>query len=176
MLAVADSTGSVMGRVVQRAGMGLLLVGAFSLPYTAKPLDTLPKPPSRHGFTICSEVLAAPSTTMRADLREIMWQPNLVYGWKMVANPNLANGPHNPRRRSLGLRNSGSPYNRLYNGFVFRAGCSTNVPVWPNGPTILAMCDRFAGGILCCDTYRDGAFLRLAGCCTSSPCNLRLSW
>lgn len=57
------------------------------------------------------------------DIAEAMDDPSAVSGWDQLQNPNLPEGPNNPRKHWLSMLDLNKPYNRLFNGLRFKVGC-----------------------------------------------------
>ncbi len=49
--------------------------------------------------------------------------PEQVFGWEMLANPNLPPSPVNPPRRRLSLRTISKPYSAEGNPLIYKVGC-----------------------------------------------------
>lgn len=59
-----------------------------------------------------------------AVLNQALSNPYGIQGYGERQFPNLPAGPQNPRRRHLQLRNPGLAWDMLFNGLIYRAGCS----------------------------------------------------
>ena len=57
------------------------------------------------------------------DIDEAMDDPSAISGWDQLRNPNLPEGPDNPRKHWLSMLDLNKPYHRLFNGLRFKAGC-----------------------------------------------------
>lgn len=50
--------------------------------------------------------------------------PMRVFGWQILLDPGKPDQPPNPRRACLDLQNRGIPFHPLFNGVLWRAGCT----------------------------------------------------
>lgn len=50
--------------------------------------------------------------------------PTRVFGWRVLLDPGKPDQPPNPRRACLDLQNRGIAYHPLFNGVLWRAGCT----------------------------------------------------
>lgn len=50
--------------------------------------------------------------------------PTRVFGWRILLDPGKPDQPPNPRRACLDLQNRGVPFHPLFNGVLWRAGCT----------------------------------------------------
>jgi hypothetical protein len=60
-----------------------------------------------------------PSVVIAAALAD----PSSVQGYLELQNPSVPPSPWNLRKRYLSIRNAGVPWNQLFNGLIFKAGC-----------------------------------------------------
>jgi hypothetical protein len=58
-----------------------------------------------------------------AAINAALANPERVFGWGMLANPNLAPSPVNPPRRRLSLRTISKPYSAEGNPLIYKVGC-----------------------------------------------------
>jgi hypothetical protein len=107
----------------------------------------LPDPPSDlnkrsiHGLTCEAAAVPTPTPTResgaggqacarlqgrvpQAVINDALANPSSIFGWDLPCNPSLPPGPNNPLRRQLGLRNASVPYHPVFNGLVWKCGCS----------------------------------------------------
>lgn len=90
---------------------------ATATPTTSGPATATADPTGPHE---CAWLTGrAPAAAILAALAD----PDRVYGWGMLCNPNVPAGNLNPLRMDLSLMNPGLPYNALYNRLVFKCGC-----------------------------------------------------
>ncbi len=50
--------------------------------------------------------------------------PNAIYGFGQLQNPNVPESPYNTRQLYLTLANPNTPFDARWNGLRFRSGCS----------------------------------------------------
>lgn len=77
--------------------------------------------PQAWSFPIC------PGTDRRvppAVIAAASMDPDSVGGFGELCNPGVPEGPMNGRRSYVGLRAPGLPYHPMFNGLVWRCGCS----------------------------------------------------
>jgi uncharacterized protein YegL len=124
-----DSAGQL--RPFRFPNLVLDVVDQPALP-TPTPLPTSSTPPP-----FVTEVLPSPTPTPDlprpcaglggrvppAAIAAAMANPQQVAGWGLRCNPNVAPGPGNPLRRSLGLKTPSQPYHPLFNGLELKCGC-----------------------------------------------------
>ncbi len=88
---------------------------------TSPPAPTTPPPPPDPEAQACPGLDAqVPASVIAAALGS----PDSISGWNELCNPGLSRSIWNTLRQHLNLRNSGAPYNPLYNGVVYKCGCS----------------------------------------------------
>lgn len=76
--------------------------------------------PSPSAAKVCPRLA---SIVPQGDIQQALENPEAVAGWDQLLNPNAPEGPNNPRKHWLSILDVNKPYDRLYNGLRFKAGC-----------------------------------------------------
>ncbi len=90
-------------------------------PKAPEPPTATPVPPGPG-----TDPIACPFVTNRVPavvIAAALASPDDVQGYLELQNPSIPESPWNIRKRYLSIRNPGVPWNQLFNGLVFKAGC-----------------------------------------------------
>ncbi|MEO8084372.1 MAG: hypothetical protein ABI780_11160 [Ardenticatenales bacterium] len=87
---------------------------------TASAVPPTPGPTRAASTCVCRIVQTrAPAVVIQAALAN----PDRYYGWRYLLDPNKPEGPTNPRRECLSLRNEQLDFHPVFNGPIWRVGC-----------------------------------------------------
>jgi hypothetical protein len=69
---------------------------------------------------VCPQIIVR---VPRAEIDFAVANPNAIDGYDQLERPGKPAGPYNRRRVWLSMRNLAVPYNPVFNGLTYRAGC-----------------------------------------------------